>query len=73
MTELNNAFSNEDIDTIISYLSSDIKLKNELTIPHDWAAPLSTVGTLATELLAEMFEDEDNDLESNELIADKIS
>jgi hypothetical protein len=33
-----------------------------LTIPHDWAPPLSTVGTLATELLAEMFEDEDNDL-----------
>lgn len=28
-------------------------------MPHDWAPPLLSVGTLATELLAELFEDDD--------------
>ena len=59
VTELNNAFANEDLQTIIGYLNNDTKLKNVLNMPHDWAPPLTTVGTLATELLAELFEDDD--------------
>ena len=35
-------------------------------MPHDWAPPLTTVGTLATELLAELFEDDEEEHEEQE-------
>lgn len=59
VSELNNAYASEDIHTLVSFLNSDVKLKQPLTMPHDWAPPLQSVGTLATELLAELFEDEE--------------
>lgn len=67
VTELNNGYANEDVITIIGYLNDDTKLKSQLTIPHDWAGPLQTVGTLATELLAELFEQNEEDQGNDEL------
>lgn len=66
VSELNNAYASEDIDTLVSFLNSDTKLKQPLTMPHDWAPPLQSVGTLATELLAELFEDEEQEEETEE-------
>jgi hypothetical protein len=61
VSELNNAYSAEDIPTLVSFLNSDVKLKQPLTMPHDWAPPLQTIGSLATELLAELFEDQEEE------------
>jgi hypothetical protein len=54
----------EDIMAIVGVVDHPTRLDSPLPIKHEWAPPLTTLGALATELLCEMFElDDEADME----------
>lgn len=61
---LHTAYMIEDVQAIITQVDHPAQLNSTLPIKHEWAPPLRTVGALATELLCEMFElDDEADME----------
>jgi hypothetical protein len=50
-----------DIVRLVDYLDINVKLSKALPVPHEWASPITTVSALATELLAELFEIDDDE------------
>ena len=51
-----------DIKKLVGYLDINMTLARPLPVPHEWASQITTVSALATELLAELFEVDDDDM-----------
>lgn len=51
-----------DIIKLVGYLDINMTLARPLPVPHEWASQITTVSALATELLAELFEVDDDDM-----------